>query len=56
MDTDAALAHRPALIGAVPAGLFPRDLTFDPAAGDVLLANFNSGTVEEFRVPGPSRP
>ncbi len=56
IDTDAALAHRPALIGAVPAGLFPRDLTFDPATGDVLLANFNSGTVEEFRVPGPSGP
>jgi DNA-binding beta-propeller fold protein YncE len=52
--TDAALAHRPALIGAVPAGLFPRDLTFDPATGEALLANFNSGTVEEFRVPGPS--
>jgi hypothetical protein len=38
--------------GAVPAGLFPRDLSFDQATGQVMLANFNSGTVEEFPVPG----
>jgi len=31
--------------------LFPRDLTFDQAAGQVLLANFNSGTIEAFPVP-----
>lgn len=49
--TAAALAHRPALAGAVPAGLFPRDLALDPATGDVLLANYGSGTVEEFPVP-----
>jgi hypothetical protein len=36
----------------VPAGLFPRDLSFDQATGQVMLANFNSGTVEEFPVPG----
>jgi DNA-binding beta-propeller fold protein YncE len=51
INTAAALAHRPALMGAVPAGLFPRDLTFDQATGQVLLGNFNSGTVEEFPVP-----
>jgi DNA-binding beta-propeller fold protein YncE len=52
IDTAAALAHRPATTGAVPAGLFPRDLSFDQATGQVMLANFNSGTVEEFPVPG----
>jgi hypothetical protein len=31
IDTVAALAHRPALPGTVPAGLFPRDLSIDPA-------------------------
>lgn len=51
LDTAAALAHRPALIGSVSAGLFPRDVSIDPASGTVLLANFNSGTVEEFSVP-----
>jgi DNA-binding beta-propeller fold protein YncE len=51
IDTSAALARRPALAGAVPAGLFPRDLAYDPATGQVLLANFNSGTIEEFPEP-----
>jgi DNA-binding beta-propeller fold protein YncE len=51
IDTAAALAHRPALAGAVQAGAFPRDLNADPADGRVLLANFFSGTVEEFTVP-----
>lgn len=51
IDTGAALAHRPALLGAVPAGLFPRDLSTDPANGQVLVANFDSGTIEEFPEP-----
>jgi DNA-binding beta-propeller fold protein YncE len=54
VSTAAALDHRPALIGAVPAGLFPRDITFDPATGRVLLANFDSDSVEEF--PAPAMP
>jgi DNA-binding beta-propeller fold protein YncE len=52
ISTAAALAHRPATTGAVPAGLFPRDLSFDQATGQVMLANFNSGTVQEFPAPG----
>lgn len=40
-----------ALAGAVPAGLFPRDLSFDPATGQVLPANFNSGTIEQLAEP-----
>jgi DNA-binding beta-propeller fold protein YncE len=55
ISTAAALARRPALIGAVPAGLFPRDLSYDPATGQVLLANFNSGSVEVFQVPETRR-
>lgn len=38
-------------VGIVPTGLFPRDLTFDQGTGQVLLGNFNSGTIEEFPVP-----
>ncbi len=53
IGTAAALAHRPALLGAVPAGLFPRDLSLDPASGRVLLANYDSRTIEQFPVPGP---
>jgi len=51
VDTAAALAQHPAVVGVVPAGLFPRDLTLDQAAGRVLLGNYNSGTIEEFPVP-----
>jgi DNA-binding beta-propeller fold protein YncE len=51
IDTAAALAHRPALLGTVPAGAFPRDLSVDPASGQAFVANFNSGTIEEFPVP-----
>jgi DNA-binding beta-propeller fold protein YncE len=51
INTAAALAQRPSVVGVVPTGLFPRDLTFDQATGQVLLGNFNSGTIEEFPVP-----
>ncbi|MGO8894518.1 MAG: YncE family protein [Streptosporangiaceae bacterium] len=51
INTAAALAHRSAVVGVVPTGLFPRDLTFDQATGQVLLGNFTSGTIEEFPVP-----
>jgi DNA-binding beta-propeller fold protein YncE len=51
INTAAALAQRPAVVGVLPAGLFPRDITFDEATGQVLLANFNSGTIEAFPVP-----
>ena len=51
VDTAAALAHHPALIGSIAAGLFPRDLSFDPATGQVLVANLNSATVEVFNPP-----
>jgi len=51
ISTAAALNGHPAIVGAVPAGLFPRDLTFDQATGQILLGNFNSDTIEEFPVP-----
>jgi DNA-binding beta-propeller fold protein YncE len=51
VNTAAALAHRPAVIGSVRAGLFPRDITFDHGTGRVLLANFDSDTIEEFPAP-----
>lgn len=54
VNTTAALDHRSALIGVVPAGLFPRDMTFDHGTGRVLLANFNSDSIEEF--PAPALP
>jgi hypothetical protein len=51
VNTAAALAGRPAVVGAVPAGLFPRDLSLDQATGQVMVGNFLSGSVEVFPVP-----
>jgi DNA-binding beta-propeller fold protein YncE len=53
VNTRAALAHRPALIGEIRAGLFPRDLNVDPSTGQVLVGDFSSNTVEVFRQPPP---
>jgi DNA-binding beta-propeller fold protein YncE len=52
VSTTAALDHRSALLGVVPTGLFPRDITIDQATGRVLLANFDSDSIEEFSAPG----
>jgi DNA-binding beta-propeller fold protein YncE len=40
-----ALAGRPAIVGDIPAGLFPRDMTAAPN-GTVLVSNFSSGQLE----------
>jgi len=48
-----ALAHRPALTGTIPAGQFARDLTIERATGQVLLANYSTGKIEEFPEPAP---
>jgi len=45
VDVAAALAGRPAVVGRIPAGLFPRDMTAT-ADGTVLVSNFASGQVE----------
>jgi DNA-binding beta-propeller fold protein YncE len=40
-----ALDGRPAIVGDIPAGLFPRDMTAAPN-GTVLVSNFGSGQLE----------
>jgi DNA-binding beta-propeller fold protein YncE len=40
------LAGRPALLGYLPAGAFPRDVAANPAGTTVLVANYASGQVE----------
>ena len=51
VNTSAALTGRPALVGTVPAGAFPREFGYDPATRAVLLTNFGSGTIEQFTIP-----
>jgi DNA-binding beta-propeller fold protein YncE len=46
VDVRNALAHRPALLGYLPAGQFPRDMATSPDGSTVLVANYDSGQVE----------
>jgi DNA-binding beta-propeller fold protein YncE len=55
VNVAAALAGRPAVVGHIRAGLFPRDMTLAPD-GTLLVSNFDSGQVEAVdvaTVPGP---
>ncbi|MBV9448297.1 MAG: hypothetical protein JO345_20620 [Streptosporangiaceae bacterium] len=56
VDTRAALAGRRALAGTIPAGMFPRELSYDPLSGDVVLSNYLSRNVEVFRFRPPAGP
>jgi len=51
VSTAAALAGRPAVTGSLPAGLFPRDLGYDPATAEVLVPDYLSDSVELVRAP-----
>jgi DNA-binding beta-propeller fold protein YncE len=42
----AALAGRPALLGYLPAGGFPREMALEPDGRTLLVGNFNSGQLE----------
>jgi hypothetical protein len=57
VNVAAALAGRPAVVGHIRAGLFPRDMTLAPD-GTLLVSNFDSGQVEAVdvaTVPGAPR-
>jgi DNA-binding beta-propeller fold protein YncE len=52
VSTADALARRPAVTGSLPAGgLFPRDLSYDQATGQLLVPDFKSSAVEVLRLP-----
>jgi hypothetical protein len=42
----AARAGRPALLGYLPAGQFPRDVAAGPGGSTMLVANYDSGQIE----------
>lgn len=46
LDTAAALAGRPAVLGLIPAGSFPRQLAVEPGGGVLLVTNYASAQVE----------
>ncbi len=55
VNTTAALAHRPAVLGHIESGYFPRDMAIAPSGRSVLVANFNSGQLEEVGVASLAR-
>jgi DNA-binding beta-propeller fold protein YncE len=46
VDVAAALAGRPALLGYLPAGGFPREMALEPDGRTLLVGNFSSGQLE----------
>jgi DNA-binding beta-propeller fold protein YncE len=50
VDVPDALAGRPAMLGYLPAGQFPRDMAAGPGGGAVLVANYDSGQIETVNV------
>ena len=46
VDAAAALASKPAVLGVIPAGAFPRGIAFAPDARTLLVANFDSRELE----------
>jgi DNA-binding beta-propeller fold protein YncE len=46
VDVAAALAGRPALLGYLPAGGFPREMALEPDGRTLLVTNFSSGQLE----------
>jgi DNA-binding beta-propeller fold protein YncE len=46
VDAAAALAHRPAVLGTVPAGCFPREMAPEPNGDTMLVSNFGSAQLE----------
>jgi DNA-binding beta-propeller fold protein YncE len=51
VSTGDALAGRPAVLGSLAAGQFPRDLSYDASAGVILVPNFVSDDVELLGLP-----
>jgi DNA-binding beta-propeller fold protein YncE len=59
VDASAALAHRPAIVGSIPAGAFPREMAVEPNGKALLVSNFGSGQLEKVSIatlPRGTRP
>jgi hypothetical protein len=52
VDVPAALAGKPALLGYLPAGRFPREMALESGGKVLLVTNFGSGQLEAVDVAG----
>ncbi len=50
VNVAAALAGRPAVMGVIPAGLFPREMALEPGGQSLLVTNYASGQLEAVSV------
>ena len=50
VSTTAALANRPAILGTIPAGGFPREMTLEPGGRTLLVSNTSSRQLEAVAV------
>ena len=48
----AALAHRPAVLGYIKSGLFPRQMALEPGGRTLLVTDFASDQLEAVSVAG----
>jgi hypothetical protein len=51
VEVAAALTGRPAVIGRIPAGRFPREMALVPGGQRLLVSNYASGQLEAISVP-----
>jgi hypothetical protein len=52
VNVAAALAGKPAMVGYIRAGLFPREMALEPGGRTLLVTNYASDQLEAVSVPG----
>lgn len=50
IDSDATLAGKPAVLGAIPAGGFPREAALEPNGKTLLVTNYASRQLEAVNI------
>ncbi len=51
VNAAAALAAKPAVVGVIPAGGFPREMALEPNGQGLLVTNYSSGQLEAVSIP-----
>jgi DNA-binding beta-propeller fold protein YncE len=56
VDTVAALAGRPAVVGTIPSGVFPREMSLEGNGDTLLVSNYGSDQLEAVQLPAHTDP